>query len=62
MPATFEEWLHMQLPEGHTIQDELRVFYVNLEQSISQFRDQIDRRELFLAVARCVYEHSVLYH
>jgi len=61
MPVPFDEWMMTVLPEGHRVQDEVRVMYLALERTIFKFREQFDRRELFLAVARCVYEHSVLY-
>lgn len=61
MPVPFDEWMMTVLPEGQRIQDEVRILYLALEQKIYQFREQFDRRKLFLAVARCVYEHSEYY-
>ena len=60
MPVPFEEWMMTVLPEGHRVQDEVRILYLDIERKISKFREQFDRRELFLAVARTVYEHSAL--
>lgn len=60
MPATFDEWMMTVLPEGHRVQDEIRILYLDIERKIFKFREQFDRRELFLAVAHTVYEHSSL--
>jgi hypothetical protein len=56
---TFEEWLLAVTPEGHTHQDEVRHLYLQIEASLLRsFGSQVDRRKLFLSVARKVYEYS----
>lgn len=52
---TFEQWL----AEG-THEAELWGFFLQIEKQIAAFRHQFDRRRLFLAVAREVYDYSVM--
>ena len=52
---TFEQWLSA---ESH--EPELWSFFLQIEKHIAAFRHQFDRRRLFLAVARQVYEYSVM--
>jgi hypothetical protein len=53
MMETFEQWMSSTLPDGHSVQDELRLLYLQIEQCFST--DNIDRRRLFLAVCRAIY-------
>jgi|LauGreDrversion4_2_1035121.scaffolds.fasta_scaffold798317_2 hypothetical protein len=56
---TFEEWLLAKTPEGHTHQDEVRHLYLQIEATVLRsFGSQVDRRKLFLSIARKVYEYS----
>ena len=55
---TFEEWMDEKTPDGKTHQDEVRHLFLALERNITAFKDQIDRRHLFLQIAQAVYEHS----
>lgn len=58
---TFEEWMDEQTPDGQTHQDEIRNMFLAIEQNLSAFKSQFDRRQLFLQIAMAVYEHSEMY-
>ena len=57
----FDEWLLVVTPEGTTHQDEVWKMFKAIEHLLTDFKKQLDRKELFLAIAKSVYEHSEMF-
>jgi hypothetical protein len=44
--------------DGQLHEDEVRIVYLEIEKVLQNFSSQINRHELFITIARCIYEQS----
>jgi hypothetical protein len=61
MPApriSFGEWMLTPTQDGQLHEDEVRIVYLEIEKVLQNFSSQINRHELFITIARCIYEQS----